>query len=262
MRKLIVLFVVLAMASPVWAQPPFQGVINVAMTIPTYTNVIFQSMNMTFGSPDWQSPTLIGKYLLSGNSNVPTATGYWEEAGGAWIWVESNQPLPLTSVTTSGHLVGSVSGYQIPTWFTTHVNGWDQVLGAPDVRGFANGSPGGITNWVADGTAPGSSSIGGYGGDNILGCPPLGVAVGLITYGAQDGFPIPPPGAWLGNQDAFQMDVVPPPAAPVGVVYPMPMGGPFGPVGPGTLMFHGRILRSGVLDVADTYGATITVLFQ
>lgn len=267
MRKLLIGLVVLALVVGVCASAafalvdiPWQGAINVQLTIPAYTQIWFQDDNLTTppAGPDANEPdiifsptqgtdyyasTLIGTYSptdgTSGTAQDAWAYGYFESKDGATIWMQSNTNCSAT-IVTSGDLTGTST--TIPTWFTIAVTGYDPTISGPDLNGFRLSNSGSSTGWVADGVIP-FASMGGYGGTGLDGGISVNVA-GPIGFGNQD---------FWGNQDAFRMT-----AATVAPGFGISM---IAPVGPGTMKFVARCLRSGVGDIADNYTATITPFF-
>jgi hypothetical protein len=252
MRKALVILCVLALAFPTWAAWTVNGnnVITVSLTIPGETWIQFQDdtwgtatspePDIVFGTGDYHNTTLIGTYA-SGYTPIstdPYGTGYYESLDGATIYMKSNQDLTET-IAVSGPLTSGT--HTLPSWFTVAVTGYDETAGAPDPNGFRLGSSQSGTGWVADGIIPGAT-MGGYGGHLLGGGGGTGSSQGPgpIYFGGQP---------FWGVQDAFQL---------ISGNYTMDLDAP---VGPGTMKFLGRVLRSGMADVAGAYTATMTISF-
>lgn len=230
-----------------------QGAISVELTVDSYTQIWFQDdawatppatgdLDIEFSSTkgvDYYRATasgLIGQYLVDANQGAAEgwANGYFESQDGATIWMKSNVDF-TGSVATGGDLANGTA--TIPTWFTIAVNGYDEVNSVSDPNGFRLGNASG--GWVNDGTIPGDGK-GGYAGDGDTTGEDVSAAV-TFSFGGQ---------AFWPSQDAFQMSVT------SGWAFDLDA-----PVGPGTMKFLARCLRSGVADVAGAYSTTLSPTF-
>lgn len=253
-KKMLIMFCLLALTGTAFGAvdiPVPTQAITVTLTIDPYTQVLFQDdswVNLPDGDEndidiifsntvgvDYHSPVLIGQYFttdgISGSAGDGWATGYFESKDGATIWMQSNHGID-GSLATSGDLDNGTN--TLPTWFTIAVNGYDGV--GNDPNGFRLGNSGSGTGWVMDGLIPGGVP-GGYAGDGVAGGNDVSGPV-TFAFGAQDFWP---------TQDAFQMSTA------TGSNFDLDA-----PVGPGTMKFLARVLRSGVHDVSGVYTATIT----
>lgn len=254
MRKVLVILCVLALTLPAMAAWTVLGnnTITVSLTIEGETWIQFQDdawatavspePDIIFGAGDYHNTVLIGTYA-AGYTPISTdayGTGYYESLDGATIYMKSNQDLTET-IAVSGPLTSGT--HTLPSWFTVAVTGYDETLNVADPLGFRLGSSQSGTGWVADGVIPGSTT-GGYGGHILGGGGGTGISAGPpdapIYWGGQP---------FWGLQDAWQM---------AAGNYTMDLDAP---VGPGTMKFLGRVLRSGMADVAGLYNATLTVTF-
>jgi hypothetical protein len=256
LRSLVAALCVLALAGAVAAAPigDQQGnsTITVQLTIAKYSQVWYQDdsygiagggePDIVFSSTagvDWYNTALSGAYGTHTQAATEAyACGYFESADGATIWIKANCDLS-GNVATSGDLTSGSN--TIPTWYTIAVTGWDDCQGIHDPNGFRLGNSGSGTGWVNEGTPPGASSPGGYAGDGDGFFSDIGAAVTPVIFGGCAFYP---------NQDCFQM------ANTSGSTFDLDA-----PVGPGTMQFLARCLRSGVHDVAGAYTATITPTF-
>ncbi|MGB7061709.1 MAG: hypothetical protein WBF13_05060 [Candidatus Zixiibacteriota bacterium] len=244
-RKLFVVFCVLALAAPVygydviWDGDP-QGDITIELQIDCYIQIDRQDPEIHFTnvSPfDWWSTTLVpvgtqkcpdndGKHPMDpwAGDHWYAPTGlYYESDDGAVIFVRSNNDITMR-VHTRGDLYGTVnsSANKIPTWFTLAL--------CPFIIN-------GVT--IAGHTIPGGGCAGCYAhgpaGGGVMGVADAAGACSGTDYPSQHVFPCAP----ASQTWALDMD------APVA----------------GTMKFLCRIHRNGMLDPGDHYYTWLDVDF-
>ncbi|MBM3318496.1 MAG: hypothetical protein FJY75_11655 [Candidatus Eisenbacteria bacterium] len=201
--------------------------VQINLTIGCYTQVYWNSAAdqvINFGGSDWGSPTLLGAYTGSHNTQDAWATGYFESVDTAYFWLDSNCNTTMT-LSSSGDLKGTGTGHMLPTWFTMCLTN----------------NTGGGGGFIDGGVRQACETIPFDG----VGC-----------YAADD------------NGD-FTIELFPNVGGPARFPnqYPFPMAGvPVWTAGflghaQGTILFHARVLRSGMADPADTYQTSLAVNF-
>jgi len=243
MRKILLIGVLmLVMAAPAGATVYVTNGSNpqditVTLVIDCYTNIYWNNtddQNIVFNddvqdgsnSGDWWSSVLIGAYgTATKSSQDPWAEGYYESYDTALFWLDTNCDATMT-LTCSGNLDNG-AGAELPTWFTTALTNNTDCTCNVDC-GFING---GVRQ--SKGQIP--MDCEGYYADDTN-------SDNVMEH----------MGTHYPNQYAFPMEVAGTPQ-----VYTMP----FTAHAQGTILFHARVLRSGMADNAGTYTATINVGF-
>jgi hypothetical protein len=211
--------------------------ITITLTIGCYTNVWWTDQDDTIdfngtvqngsNDGDWYRATadgLTGAYGAATKSSQDAyAEGYYESYDAAYFWFESNCDATMT-LSSGGNL--SNNGDELPTWYTVALTNNTDCTYNVDC-GFING---GVRE--ENGTIP-ADGQGCYAGDDG------DYAMELFTsphYPNQYSFPMDDgsPTVYTGDFDAFAQ---------------------------GTILFHARVLRSGLSDPAGTYTTTLTVGF-
>jgi len=173
---------------------------------------------------DWWNDTLTGAYGAADRSSQdPYAEGYYESYDAAYLWMETNCDVTMLFIS-GGNLTNTLTGHQLPTWYTVILTNNTNCTYNVDC-GFING---GVRE--ENGTIP-MDGQGCYAGDDG------DYAMELFTsphYPNQYSFPMDDgsPTVYTGDFDAFAQ---------------------------GTILFHARVLRSGISDDAGTYTATLSV---
>lgn len=219
--------------------------IPITAQVKCYIQIIYQNNDIGFVNDknpgDWfraRADGLIGFYrALDPNNNDdhsscdPWADGYYESRDGAWLWVQTNNPLTML-IHRNGDLE-TVDGDTIPTYWTLAASGnWD--------NGFLVGG-----QWVNDGDIP-LDGAGGYAGTSSPGLTPGGT----IFLGIQAFYP---------NQEAFSCETA---STTDSLKLPCPTRG--------NLMFKARMLRTSIAwgesgdlvpDQAGNYSTKLDVTF-
>jgi hypothetical protein len=211
---------------------PANDVITITLNIGCYTNVYWNNTddeNIVFNDDtgstgDWYNTTLAGAYgTATKASQDPYATDYYESRDAAFFWLQSNCDVTMT-VTPSGDLTHTDMVSTLPTWYTVAMTNDTNCTPGTDC-GFING---GLR--VSDGNIP---------------------TDGQGTYAAD-----------TDNDDTWEFGGTP--FYPNQHTFPMvdnPQTVDFTAFTEGTILFHARVLRSGISDKAGVYTATIGMTF-
>jgi hypothetical protein len=237
MRNLIISVLVLALCAPAAFAATYESGtgtnnVTVSITIDSYINILWQDTdilfnNLTGSGGDWHSPTGPVANAYAQNTTASTdafASGYYESFDDAHIWFEANTDVDMQcSGLPLTHI--SRTAFSLPTWFTIC---------------FSNGHPNYNQGFYLagsywnDGTPPGSGP-GGYAGNPGSGAINLGP--GQAMWG--DGV----------GQDVFNMD---------GTAYAGTLVAPSN----GSIVWHARCLRNGIMDLAGQYNTTLVLVFS
>ena len=167
---------------------------------------------------DWFSTVLTGAYgAATKSSQDPYAVGYYESYDQAFFWLQANCDVDMT-ITTGGNLANG--GSEMDTWFT---------MSLTNNTGTADGFIDGGTRH-SDGSIP-LDGLGTFADD-------------ANTDNVMELFG----GAFYPNQYSFPMEV-----SNVAQVYTAN----FTAFTEGTILFHARVLRSGISDPAGTYTTSL-----
>ena len=176
---------------------------------------------------DWFRATgdgLTGAYLSATMSSQDAfAEGYYESYDHAFFWIEANCDVTMT-IITGGNL--SNNGDELDTWFTMALtNNWQCT---PPDCGFINNGQRVNTGNIVPLDGEGSYADGSAG-------DPMNLFTGAF-YPVQWSFPMGP-GAktYTASFDAYTE---------------------------GTILFHARVLRSGISDPAGTYTSQLDFTFS
>jgi hypothetical protein len=212
--------------------------ITITLEIPCYTNVYWNNtddQNIVFssgvcdgtqGSGDFWRSTLTGAYgAATKSSRDAYAEGYFESDDAALFWLQSNCDATMT-LTSNGNLANGSA--ELDTWYTVALTNNTNCTYNVDC-GFING---GVRQ--SDGQIP-FDGMGCYADDSDANNV-------MELFG----------GAFYPNQYSFPME-----SGGSNTTYT----GGFTAFAEGTILFHARVLRNGISDVAGTYTTTLSVGF-
>ncbi len=256
LRKTLIAAMVLGLTLPLWADVyPVNGSnpqdITISLTIPCYTQVYWNSPGSSWDENDQTivfndlvqdgnsdgdfyratADGLIGQYgAATQSSQDPWAEGYYESYDAALFWLDTNCDADMTLI--SGGNLSTQDGAELPTWYT--------IAFTNNTGCTYNVDCGFIDDGVRDpcGVIP-MDGQGCYGDDD-------NPADYVIEYTQSDG------ASFWPNQFAFPME-----DQNGNTTYTAHFHGH----AQGTILFHARVLRSGMADPAGTYTTTLTVNF-
>ena len=190
-------------------------------------SIVFNDIVQDGGNEgDWYSDVLTGAYGAATNASTsPWGNGYYESYDAALFWLETN--CNATMALTSAGDLDNGDGGTLPTWYTIAFTNNLDCSGTD--CGFING---GVR--CHDGQIP-FDGYGSYGDD-------ANADNHIEICG----------GAFYPNQFSFPMEDGGSPS-----VYTADFEG----FAQGTVLFHGRVLRSGLADPTGHYQTTLNVSF-
>ncbi len=207
--------------------------VTITLTIGCFTNIWWNNtdvdhqinFNDIVGTGgDWFSPTLTGPYLEAEKSSQdPFAEGFYESYDHAFFWIEANCDVTMTIIT--GGYLSDNGGDELDTWFTMALtNNWQCT--APDCGFINNGQR------VDTGNIVPFDGEGSYADGSVV---PMNLFTGAF-YPNQWSFPMGPgTQTYTANFQAYTE---------------------------GTILFHARVLRSGISDPAGTYTTSLDFTYS
>lgn len=252
-RKLFVVFFVLALATPAWAVVQVTNGTNsqdisITLTIPCITKIWWAPQGsgyswdlndqaITFNDTvqngsncgDWWRNTLTGAYWTATKASTdPWATDYYESYDAALFWLESNCNTKMDLISL-GDLT-EPNGGTLPTWYTVALTNNSNCNWNVDC-GFIDGG-----TRHSDGIIPVGGGMGCYADD-------ANADYAMELFG----------GAFYPSQFSFPM---------VDASGNTTYLGNFTAYAEGTVLFHARALRSGTADAAGNYTTRLRVWFH
>ena len=243
MKYILAALLVIALAAPAGATVyPTGGTnpqnITINLSIPCYTQVYWNSaadqsiyfndivQNGSNGG-DWYSTVLTGAYGAAPKSSQDAfAVDYYESYDNANFWLNSNCTSMMT-LASNGNLWNG--NHKLPTWYTIALSNNTGCTYNVDCGFISNSAR------LACGIIPGDGQ-GCYGDDTDNN--------NAIELAGANFYP---------NQHSFPMQVGVANTTNTAV---------FPPFAQGTILFHARVLRAGLMDSWETYTTTLAVNFS